>query len=175
MHKINGLKGSAILIKNNKVNINPIIFGGQQEYGYRGGTTNILPILLIPETIKLALDNLSKYNNYLIDLKDYFIKQLNTIKELSFNTNNIGTNIISIRTIIKSEIIINMLNKRNIMVSGLSTCHAKNKTSHVLTAIGLNDHDNTLSFRISFSKDNTKEEVDRFIIILKEILNEYKI
>ena len=172
-HKVNGLKGSGILYKKSNIQLEPLIIAGQQEYGIRGGTSNALTNVVLAKTIRLALDNQEKYHKEQIELIDYLVTSLESIKEVIFNSpfNEIG--IINISTNIKSEIMLNALNSKGICVSAISTCHSKKTTSHVLEAIGLDNDRIRNSLRISINYTNSKEEIDYFIDSLKEVINYY--
>ena len=59
-HKINGLKGSGLLFKRKSTTLVPLINGGQQEFGLRGGTSNACTYIVLAKTLRLALENLIK-------------------------------------------------------------------------------------------------------------------
>ena len=79
--------------------------------------------------------------------------------------------LINIDTPIPSEVLLNALNERGIMVSSKSTCGSrKNEVNRTLHSMGFNeDH----AIRISFDHSNTAEEIDYFLKNLKEILDKY--
>ena len=56
-HKINGLKGSGLLFKRKSTTLVPLINGGQQEFGLRGGTSNACTYIVLAKTLRLALEN----------------------------------------------------------------------------------------------------------------------
>ena len=68
-HKIEGLKGSGILVKKKHVPFVPLINGGEQEYGLRGGTNNACTNMVFAKTLRIALENEKKY----LILKSCFI------------------------------------------------------------------------------------------------------
>lgn len=171
-HKIHGLKGSGLLIKKRHIQILPLINGGQQEFAYRGGTSNAPANIVLAKTIRLALERKDQYHNYLIDLNKYFISRLEEIEGISINQfeGQIPT-LISVTTPLTSEVMLNALNDKGIMVSSKSTCGSrKNSPNHTLEALKVDsDH----SIRISFDYTNTKDEIDYFIDCLKEIVSKY--
>ena len=67
-HKIHGLKGSAILMKKKKIQLVPIIQGGQQEQGLRGGTENAPANIVLAKTIRLALEEQSKAYDHVLKI-----------------------------------------------------------------------------------------------------------
>ncbi len=172
-HKIMGLKGSGILIKKNHVNLHPQIIAGQQEYGLRGGTTNALAHIMFAKTLRIALEDMNKYHEFKKELISYLVEKLNNIKEVEFNSKDYTCGIINFSTNIKSEVMLNALNAKNICVSALSTCHSNKISSHVLEAMNLSHDRITSSIRVSINYTNNKEEIDYFIETIKEIINKY--
>ena len=166
-HKIEGLK---------HVNLVPIISGGQQEQGLRGGTANSVANIALAKTLRLALEEQVHYREVTGRLNKRMREGLAQLPEIEVNSPMDGVGAIlnfSCKTI-PSEVMMNALNSRNICVSAQSTCSSKSKTpSHVLVAMGLSEQRALSSIRCSFSSRNTPEEVDRFLRELKEILHKY--
>lgn len=171
-HKIHGLKGSGALIRKKHVNLLPIISGGQQEFSIRGGTSNAPVNIVLAKTIRLALENKDKHDAYLKELKDYFIESISKVDKVSINSPKDGvSNLVNISTPIQSEVELNALNAREIMVSSKSTCGSrKNEGNRTLKALGI---DEDYALRISFDFSNTKEEIDYFVKCLKEDIERY--
>lgn len=174
-HKIEGLKGSGILVKKKHVPIIPLINGGQQEDGIRGGTSNALVNICFAKTLRLALENQDKYHDYLKYIHDHLIEELLKIDGIVINSKHISVDTIVNFSVdgLTSEVMLNALNSRNIMVSALSTCHSKQNTSHVLKSMGYDENRIKHSLRISFDYHNTMEDIDYFIANLKEIIKIY--
>ena len=63
-HKINGLKGSGLLFKRKSTTLVPLINGGQQEFGLRGGTSNACTYIVLAKTLRLALENFDQKEKY---------------------------------------------------------------------------------------------------------------
>ncbi len=173
-HKIEGLKGSGILIKKPHVKLLPLINGGQQEFGLRGGTSNALVNILFYKTLRLYYEN--RNDDYIKMLHDYLLDKLSVIDEVSINSPQDGiSNIINFSVKgIMSEVLLNALNIKGIMVSAQSTCASKSgNPSKVLTAMGFSNERSNSCIRVSFSRFNTKDEIDYFIDSLKEIIKTY--
>lgn len=171
-HKIHGLKGSGFLYKRANVKIAPLINGGQQEFGLRGGTSNTLVNILLAKTLRLALDNYQRGHAKVEALHDYFCAKLQAIKGVKVNTNAYCLKgIINISLPLTSEVALNALNAAGIMVSAKSTCGTRlSAPSRTYTALGIDgDH----SLRISLDRENTVAEIDYFSTCLKEIVNKY--
>lgn len=173
-HKINGLKGSGLLVKKQHVKLLPLISGGQQEYGIHGGTSNSLVNILFAKTLRIALQQQAFNQIHIQHLSNYLLQQL---KKLPVKINRSVSSvdfIVSITTMIKSEIMINALNQKGIYVSGRSTCSSKDvRPSRVLLDFGLTEEEALKTIRISFGKSNTIEEIDIFVTCLREIMDKY--
>ena len=183
-HKINGLKGTGILyVKGGK--IGNIIYGGGQESGLRPGTENVLGIIAMGEAVKL-LDNkiIRKRLWDAYDLTSYMVELAEAERLFSFGRREgfagyvISSDSPYIHNIVfpglRGEQLVTLLNMNGICVSTGSACNSdSDEPSHVLTAIGLGENANS-SIRVTFSHQNTKDEVKYFINVLKRIINDIK-
>lgn len=159
-HKIHGPKGIGFLYKSRKVNIEPVVFGGNQEKGLRSGTESI-PLIaglggaLGELAVKQSLTRVTA-------LHSYAENKLLTVPGLIVNTpkTNILPYIINISIPgYRSETMLHFLESKNIFVSSGSAC-SKGKGSHVLNEMGLEPKIIDSALRISFSKNSTEEEID---------------
>ena len=175
-HKIHGLKGSALLMKKKKVKLMPLIQGGQQEQGLRGGTENAPSNIVLSKTIRLALEEKEEVYKRVSKINQYIREELSKIKGAHINSKEDAIPYILNISFdqITSEVLLNALDQRGICVSAKSTCssHQKNYSS-TLVAMGYSEKIATHMIRLSFGKDNTMEEASIFIKICKEILNQY--
>ena len=175
-HKLEGLKGSGILVKKTHVPFVPLINGGEQEFGLRGGTANALSDLVFAKTLRLALDNGKKYHAYISGMKKQLLVGLCSIDGIEINSPDDG--IVSTVNFsyepIPSEVMQNALNRYGFMVSARSTCdsHSDNP-SYVLKAMVFSERRASSCIRVSLSYHNTSEEIDLFIKALKEITQQY--
>ncbi|MDD5795474.1 MAG: cysteine desulfurase family protein [Oscillospiraceae bacterium] len=158
-HKIHGPKGvGALYIKKGK-RIVPLHFGGEQEKKIRPGT-EALPLI---GAFGVAVSELEIDKNYekISELNAYARKKLSQIDGITFNS---GENAlpyimnISVKGI-RSETMLHFLAQNEIYVSSGSAC-AKGKPSHVLSAMGVSRDSADSALRISFSKYNTKDDID---------------
>ena len=175
-HKIEGLKGSGILVKKKHVPFIPLINGGEQEYGLRGGTNNACTNMVFAKTLRIALENEKKYHDYVQKLQTLLLNQLKEIDGVEIN--NPENNLCSIVNFsyenIPSEVMQNALNRMGFMISARSTCESKsNNPSYVLKAMGYSDRRASSCIRISLSYHNTEEDILDFIKALKEIISHY--
>jgi cysteine desulfurase len=140
----------------------------------RAGTENVYGIVGFAKALEMATANYEKDSAYIKDLKSYMAQQLRaSIPGISIN----GDEASGLYTVLsvcfpktdKGEFLLMNLDINNICVSGGSACSSgADIGSHVMRA--LNKTDDWITIRFSFSKYNTKEEVDRVVEKLKELL-----
>lgn len=175
-HKLEGLKGSGILVKKVHVPFVPLINGGEQEYGIRGGTSNACVNMVFAKTLRFALENGKKYHNYILSLQQALLKGLSTIPGILINQPSDAVNSVVNFSYekIPSEVMQNALNKKGFMVSARSTCASKSDDpSYVLSAMGYSSKRASSCIRVSLTYHNTEEEIAAFIDSLKEIISQY--
>ncbi|MCH4019869.1 MAG: cysteine desulfurase [Erysipelotrichaceae bacterium] len=175
-HKLEGLKGSGILVKKGYVPFEPLINGGEQEFGIRGGTANAVADMVFAKTLRLALENGRRYHAYIKGMHDQLIAGLKQIPGIEINSPEDGV----VSTInfsyedIPSEVMQNALNQKGFMVSARSTCDSRSDNpSYVLLAMGYSRRRASSCIRVSLSRHNTPEEIDAFLSALKEITKQY--
>ncbi|HEY6955697.1 MAG TPA: cysteine desulfurase family protein [Flavisolibacter sp.] len=172
-HKFHGPKGVGVLYVNENVKIKPFILGGGQERNMRAGTENVYGIVGFSKALEIAMRDYEQTSTYIDDLRHYMTDQLRrNFEGVSFNN---GPN--SLYTLLsvcfpkseKGEFLLMNLDINNICASGGSACSSgADIGSHVMKA--LNKSNKYVTVRFSFSKYNTKEEVDRVVDKLKELL-----
>lgn len=164
-HKIHGPKGiGAIYIKKGLAPA-PLISGGGQEFGLRSGTENLASIAGFSIAAEKICRNIDYNYKKVSKLKQYLIEGLSKIEGIKINSGvdkNFSPYILNISFVgIRSGKVLFFLDKKGIYVSKGSACSARNlKDSHVLKAIGLKAEEIMGSLRISFSEENTMEEID---------------
>lgn len=175
-HKIHGLKGSAMLIKKKNIQLCPIIQGGQQEQGLRGGTENTPANIALAKTIRLALDEQKASHDNAEKICDYLVKEIKQIPGSHIHSPQGHSPFILAVSFdgMTSEVLCNALDAKGVCVSARSTCDSEATGANpVLRAMGVSEHDATHSIRLSFSSESTLEEAKAFIKILKEVLSDY--
>ncbi len=175
-HKLEGLKGSGILVRRKHVPFEPLISGGEQEYGLRGGTSNAPVNMVFAKTLRLALENGRKHHDYVVSLRDRLVAGLREIEGVEINSpeNAVPCIVNWSYEAIPSEVMQNALNRAGFMVSARSTCASKSDDpSYVLTAMGFSSRRASSCIRVSLSYHNKPEEVDSFLQALKEIIKRY--
>lgn len=174
-HKFHGPKGVGLLYINDNIKVKPFIFGGGQERNMRAGTENLYGIVGFAKALELAMNNYEKDSDYIRSIKNYMAEQLQeNIEGVDFNGDYNGRCLYTVLSVSfpkteKSEMILFNLDMKNVCVSGGSACSSgADQGSHVIRAI--NNDPNRVTIRFSFSKYNTKEEVDQVIARLKELI-----
>ena len=177
-HKFHGPKGVGFAYFKKGFGIKPQLIGGDQERGARAGTENIHSIVGMEKAITIGMDNFTEDKNYVSGLKQYFIDQIESnFPDIKFNglsaqVDKSAFHIVNVRFPQEIPMLLFHLDLKGIAASGGSACQSgSNQGSHVLNTI-LNEEDVLkTSVRFSFSKQNTKEEVDYTIEKLVEIVN----
>lgn len=174
-HKFHGPKGVGILYINDNIKVRPMIHGGGQERNMRAGTENTYGIVGFAKALELADAGMERDSAYIQSLKTYMIEQLEQqIAGVQFNGDYKGQSLYTVLNVSfpkteKSEMILFNLDMQGICVSGGSACSSgADVGSHVIRAI--NNNPNLVPVRFSFSRHNTKEEIDQVIARLKELL-----
>jgi len=178
-HKIGGGVGAAALIGKTKYHLQPHIIGGGQERGVRSGTENIAAISSFGKASEIATSNIKTNYQKLQNLQRYFEHNLKetfpTIKivgELVDRLPNTSL-IISDDKNKKAETQIIALDLNGIAVSSGAACSSgKIGVSATLAAMGFNDDEKASAIRISTGFSNSKEDIDYFLKIYKQINSE---
>lgn len=173
-HKLHGPKGVGFLFVNKELSLNPMIFGGSQERNRRGGTENVYGIVGLSKALEEALSDVDSHAEHVQGLKTYMISRLEQeIPDIQFNGDAKGSSLYTVLSCSlpesdKADILLFSLDLMGIACSGGSACTSgSDKGSHVLDGIGSDP--NRPAVRFSFSKYNTREEVDYAVEKLKEI------
>lgn len=174
-HKFHGPKGVGLLYINENVRIHPLIHGGSQERNMRAGTENVYGIVGFAKALELATAGYETDSAYIKGVKVYMMEQLKRhLKGISFNGDPVGRSLYTVLSVSfpkteKSEMLLFNLDIHHICASGGSACTSGvEQGSHVIRAI--NNNPNQVTVRFSFSKENTREQVDQVVTQLKELI-----
>lgn len=176
-HKLHGPKGVGFLFVNHNVKINPMIFGGPQERNMRGGTENVYGIVGLAKALEMAYADMDSHRSHIQELKNYLKDRLSReIPDVYFNgetdeDKSLYTVLsVSFPAMDMADMLLFNLDINGISASGGSACSSgSNIGSHVLTGVGADP--NRPSVRFSFSKYNTKAELDFVVEKVKEIVD----
>jgi len=174
-HKFHGPKGVGMLYINENVKIKPFVHGGSQERNMRAGTENLYGIVGFAKALEIATNNYEQDSKYIKELKMYMHQQLlEKIEGVGFNGDVDGNSLYAVLSVSfpkteKSEMLLFNLDINNICASGGSACTSgADQGSHVIRAI--NNNPNQVTVRFSFSKHNTKEEIDLVVAQLATMI-----
>ena len=167
-HKFYGPKGVGALYVREGIEFEKILDGGHQEKNKRAGTENVPGIVGMGKAIEIAYKNIEENNKKLINLRDYYISQVeekipnikingSIEKRLPGNCN------ISFKNIDGEELLFKLDSKGICASTGSACSSGSSEPSHVLTAIGLPPEIANSSLRITFGNENTKEDVDYLV------------
>lgn len=175
-HKFYGTNDIGILIKKKNVGLKPIINGGRSTTVYRSGTPNVPGIVATSRAVELALTNqqkryehVKKLNKKIIQyLKKYnFIHINNTEASIPFTIN------FSIKGI-KSQDVVDYLSEKEIYLSSKTSCCPVGTPSKLIYALTKDKSLASTSIRLSLSHLTTEKELDRFINVFEDYIEELK-
>lgn len=174
-HKFHGPKGVGVLYVSDELTVQPIIHGGGQERNMRAGTENIYGIVGFAKALELADQELEKDRAHILSLKLYMAEALQQqVPELLFNGDWNGESLYTVLNVSfprneKTEMLLMALDMQGICVSGGSACSSgADVGSHVIRALRSTP---SVPIRFSFSKYNTKEQIDEVLRVLAGLLN----
>ncbi len=176
-HKIHGPKGIGLLAYDSRLSLTPQIHGGKQQCGVRSGTLPVPLILGLAKTIQLAVEEVGETQTHLKKLNRHLIQGLKSLEDsqsdLNIRFNSLTEEDASRQSPaivnfsfppVEGEVLLHHLEEKEIYVGLGSACSAHSKEpSKILTGIGLTEEEARCSLRVSFSRQNTLEEVDIFL------------
>jgi len=181
-HKIHGPKGIGLLIYDSKLVLNPQMHGGKQQFGVRSGTLPLPLIVGLEIAIKHAVSLDEQTQEHLQDLCRYLIEGLKKMQErfleLRIRFNSLVDEDVTRQSPgmvnfsfppVEGEVILHHLEAKDIFVGLGSACSAQSREpSKILMGIGLSEEQARCSLRISFSRNNTIDEIDQFLEAFEE-------
>ena len=179
-HKVYGPKGVGGLYINKRLKLDPIIFGGSQEFGLRSGTENLTGIIGFGQAVQILSKNYKAEAKHARELKEYMVeKHKEEIIDFKVNTTLDGRSSPYILSIsyedVRGEVLLHYLEEKEIYVSTSSACSSKGtEKSHVLKAIKLRDNEIEGTIRYCFSHDIKKDDIDYTVGVLKESVEEIR-
>ncbi len=174
-HKIYGLKGSGILVRKQHIQLAPIISGGIQEQGLRGGTANSPADIVLGKTMRLALDNLDEKYQTVRRYNNCLREKLAEMDNIVINSpDDAIPHVLNFSCLtIPSEVMMNALSVKGYCVSAQSTCESGQNISHVISQM-FSDPDRLKgTIRVSFSHTQSMQDVLQLAEDLKEIVRTY--
>lgn len=178
-HKFHGPDGVGFVYVRNLKTICPFIHGGQQEFGFRAGTENMLGIVGMAKAAEIAHKNLQSNMTYMTSLRDMFIDEcLNNIPKCHLNGSLISrlcNNVSLTFDDVPGESAVAMLDMAGISCSTGSACNSSDeKPSHVLTAMGRTEEYSRSTLRFTLSELTTADEIEYVLQNLKRIVSDLR-
>lgn len=174
-HKFHGPKGVGFAYIKRGMPVKPMLFGGEQEKGVRSSTENVHAIIGMEKALTIACESIEYDEGYIGALKKYFVSKIHKeIPGVEINGESIDKTsytIVNLRFPVKDKMLLFNLDISGVAVSGGSACQSgSNKGSHVLNAFLNDELSEKTSVRFSFSKLNTRDEIDYAVEKLKNAL-----
>ena len=176
-HKIGGIKGCGALIKRKQTIIKPYIYGGGQEAGLRSGTENVFAIKCFEHAAINKYRNLKSDYEKVCRLNKILISKLDNSLFKVLSSDKASPYIISvIADGLRGETVMHELNDRGLIIGTGSACssNSKKRYSRVLLACGLKENMADGALRISFSAENTAQEIEEAAEIMNTVVKNRK-
>lgn len=179
-HKLRGPKGIGFLYCRQGVELEPLLVGGGQEEGFRSGTENVPAIVGMAKAVRMAMDEQQAFAVHTAGLRKELVRCILNIPELvlsgSQQPEDMAPHIVHFSYPgMKSEVLVHALEQRGVCVSARSACSSgAEKPSRVLLAMGASHAAAVSGIRLSYSLQQTQEDVRRFCYALQEAVAELK-
>ena len=171
-HKFHGPRGVGILYKKFGRKIQSLLTGGGQEKGERSTTENLPGIVATSKALRMALEEKSVTG----ELRHLLWKELATKPEIRIFSPEDGASHVLCFAIkgVRGEVLVHAFENHGIFISTTSACSSKKAdSSSTLYAMDVPTEWATGAVRVSFSNDNTKEEVEQFIDVLHQLMKQF--
>ncbi|MGB2584142.1 MAG: IscS subfamily cysteine desulfurase, partial [Dehalococcoidia bacterium] len=177
-HKFHGPKGIGALYVRKGVTLDALVSGGHQEKGLRAGTENVTGIVGFGKAAELAVDHLP-HMSYVRELRDRLergIKELIPDVKLNSHRKQRLPNTLNLTLPgVRGESLVLALDQKGVAISSGSACRAgQPEPSHALMAMGLSEEEAHCAVRFSLGIENSADEIDRTISLVKQIVKENK-
>ncbi|MDZ4816552.1 MAG: cysteine desulfurase NifS [Verrucomicrobiota bacterium] len=178
-HKLHCPKGIGVLYIRRRVSFKPMVIGGSQERGKRGGTENVASIVALGKACELAGERLAEENTRVKALRDRFESEMKSrVPDIYVsgdetlrlpNTCNIAFDFV------EAEAVLMLLDQEGICCSSGSACTTGSlDPSHVLSAMGLTPARARGAVRFSFCTYNTDEHIDKLITVVPPVISKLR-
>lgn len=176
-HKFYGPKGIGGLLIKQKIKLEPLFHGGGHEGGLRSGTLNVPGIIGLSKAFEIAVNEMQSNEGRIKALRNEFENKLLSTRKVKLNGHP-TKRLYNVSNVCLTSIDPFLVNNKlkNIAYSQGSACNSSSiLPSHVLKAMGLSDDEAFSSFRFSFGKNNTREEINNVLTSLNAIISSQKI
>jgi len=177
-HKLYGPKGVGALIRDRSVDLSPVMAGGGQEQGLRGGTENLPAIVGFGRAAELAVDELDGRQRQLLALRDELergIAALSGTVLFGADARRLPNTVMFAQQWVEGETLLMELDRKAVAVSSGSACSAgSTDPSHVLTAMGVAPGLARNAIRVSLGKNNNTADVQQFLLVLRDLMSKFE-
>jgi len=176
-HKFFGLKGIGVLIKKEKIALEPLIHGGKSTTVFRSGTPAHPLIVSISKALRIAVMDLDSRYNYVKELNQIVVEGLKKYPEVYINSNDkCLPHVLNVSVVgIKPETFLHALEKNEVYISTQTACSSEKAISGSVLALTNDEERAKSSIRISLSYITTKEEIYKFLEIFDKCYKELKL
>lgn len=175
-HKFYAPKGIGILFARTGVELKPLIFGGGQERGVTPGTESVPNIVAIGKAAQLAADELSETTDRLRQMQEILIAGIDKLEGVRLTgprnlDRRLPGHVSFVAKGLEGEALVLKMDLQGLMVSSASACHKGIiEPSHVVMATGISRDEAAGSVRMSAGRYNTKDECEKALHILQNVL-----
>ncbi len=177
-HKLYGPKGVGALYIRNGVELDPLLHGGEHEFGLRAGTHNVPGIAGFAKAVELRATEMAEEAERVSKLRDRLIKGVLEIEESRLNghpVKRLPNNVNICFRYVEGESLVLQLDTEGIAASSASACSSRSEeASHVLRAIGLDPVEAKGSLRLSLGKYSKDQDVDYVLEVLPRIVKQLR-
>ena len=176
-HKIHALKGFGLLYIKNGVRVQPLIIGGGQQGGMRSGTQSPYLASAFALALEKATENIEENLQKMTELRDFFSGELEKQGVSILSPKDALPYVLNVSfPHFQSETMLHCLEEKEIYVSTVSACSSKTKAvSYVLSEMGIKREIAKNAVRFSFSRFNTKEEMQTALSAISMIYEKYMV
>ncbi|MEE3344119.1 MAG: cysteine desulfurase family protein [Bacilli bacterium] len=171
MHKIYGMKGIGMLIKNSSINILPLIHGGKSSTVYRAGTPALPLIVSSMKAIELAMEDMNSKYKYVEKLNNRIMDKIGSYDDVKVNSTKYSISYVINISLnkIKPETFVHAMDEYDIYLSTKSACSDSSTMSDAVYAVVKDRDSASHSIRISLSYKTEEEEIDKFLVLFEEV------
>ena len=172
-HKIFGLKGIGMLIKKEKIMLEPIIHGGKSTTVFRSGTPALPLIVSLSKALRLIYENIDENYQKGKRLNLILREKLQTIPNIYINSNEVcSPYVLNISAVgVKPETMVHALEEHEIYISTQTACSSNDTLSKAVLELTKDIDRASTSLRISLSYLTTEEEIETFLKVFEECFN----
>lgn len=175
-HKFHAPRGVGVLAKRQRVAIEPLLYGGGQEMGFRSSTENLAGIVTTARALREAYENQSVTKKQLADYRQQIVDKLNEFNWIVFGGDMTSEHIVCAALEgIPGEVMLHAMEEQDVIISTTSACSSRVQSQHsTLSAMGIDSNISESAVRISMSHTNTQEDVNHLLKAIETVTKKLK-